>query len=348
MTTWMPTLKLALLFASVVTPGAPAYAGLPASVPGGISVSVMTYNVQGLPWPLATGRDAAFARMAARLSSLRKTNAQPHVIVLQEAFTYEAKQIAARSGYRFIANGPSRDQENTARGTLHDEEFAGSGRFFKGETSGKFLDSGLQIASDYPILSVRRAAFPGYACAGYDCLANKGVLLVTISVPGSATPITVATTHMNSKRSSGVSQERSLYAYQRQVAAIGRFIAANRDPNFPIIFAGDFNASNVARRSYLISRGASRWSRSPVHSGLQNCVSEAAKRGETVSTLAATMIRRGLDWQFYAKGVDASVEAVRLVVPFGHERDGTMLSDHVGYGIIYRVRHGLTEARRAT
>lgn len=312
------------------------------------SLSVMTYNVHGLPWPLATGREGAFMRISARLSSLRHANAQPHIIVLQEAFTKEAKQIAPRAGYRFIVNGPSRDLESTVRASRQDAEFANAASFLNGETSGKFLDSGLQIASDYPILSVRRAAFPVFACAGYDCLANKGLLLVTISVPGSATAITVATTHMNSKRASGVSQERSLYAYRRQVAMIDNFIAANRDPNLPIIFAGDFNASNVARRSYLISKGPLNWSRLPMQSALQNCMADAAQRGEAINALAATVIKRGRDWQFYERGVSASVEAVKLVVPFGRERDGTMLSDHIGYGIIYRFQKSLPLARRTT
>ena len=48
------------------------------------------------------------------------------------------------------------------------------------------VGSGLQILSDYPILRVRRMAFPAFACAGYDCLANKGALLVTVRLPGAA------------------------------------------------------------------------------------------------------------------------------------------------------------------
>ncbi len=303
------------------------------------SLSVMTYNVHGLPWPLVSGRDAAFGKIEARLSTLRKSNAQPHVIVLQEAFTDSAKKIGTRSGYRYYANGPSRDLQNDGQATTADVKFAAAARFFRGESSGKLLDSGLQIASDYPILSVRRAAFPAFACAGYDCLANKGMLLVTLLVPGSATPITVATTHMNSRHASGVGQQRSLYAYQRQVAAIDSFIAANRDPNLPIIFAGDFNASSLDRRHYLINQGAHIWSPLPVYSALQDCVMGAVQRGEQINSLASTMIKRGRDWQFYGRGAHATLDAVRLFVPFGTERDGTMLSDHIGYGILYRLDH---------
>ena len=313
-----------------------------------VSLSVMTYNVKGLPWPFAKNRSEAFAKMETRLLALRQKNAQPHVIVLQEAFITEAKQIAGNSGYRFIANGPSKYLSSTIRPTLKDIGFASAASFFKGEKSGKVLDSGLQIASDYPILSVKRAAFPAFACAGYDCLANKGILLVTISVPGSATPITIATTHLNSKRGSGVSLARSLHAYQRQISAITSFLDANRDPDLPIIFAGDFNASTVERRSYLAKESVSNWSRLTLHSALQNCIADASLRGRKLDTLANYIAKRGRDWQFYTSGVVATVGAVKLQIPFGRERDGTMLSDHVGFGIVYSVQHNLLGSRKGS
>jgi endonuclease/exonuclease/phosphatase family metal-dependent hydrolase len=305
------------------------------------SLSVMTYNVHGLPWPLAFGRDAAFAKIEARLLLLRRTGAQPHVIVFQEAFTQSAKQIAAHSGYRYTANGPSRDLVSRWPSTLEDRAFAAAAHFFKGETLGKLVDSGLQVASDYPILSVRRAAFPAFACAGYDCLANKGIMLVTVDVPGSQTPVTIATTHLNSKKSSGVSQQRSLYAYRRQVEAIDRFISANRNPQLPIVFAGDFNASNRQRRSYLVGHGEMKWTTQaarPVQSALQRCLLPSAPCGAAPS-IANEVVKRGRDWQFYTPGIRTSLDAVSLTIPFGRERDGAMLSDHVGYGIVYRLQH---------
>jgi endonuclease/exonuclease/phosphatase (EEP) superfamily protein YafD len=305
---------------------------------GTASLSVMTYNVKGLPWPIARNRDTAFEKIETRLSALRDENAQPHIIVLQEAFTERAKQIGSRSGYRYFANGPSKSMINTKRPASKDLHFVEAASFFKGETSGKSLDSGLQIASDYPILSVKRAAFPAFACAGFDCLANKGVLLVTVSIPGSATPVTIATTHMNSKRGARVSYSRSLYAYELQVAAIDAFLAANSDPNLPIIFAGDFNASSTARRSYLLDKGATKWSAFPVRSALQNCMATALLQGRKLDSLADYVVERGRDWQFYAAGLGSQISATRFNIPFGRERDGTMLSDHVGYGIMYELQ----------
>lgn len=304
-----------------------------------VSLSVMTYNVKGLPWPLAFGRSEAFAKMATRLSALRQKNLQPHVIILQEAFTQDAKRIAQHAGYRFVANGPSKNLLNMTRPASTDLDFVSAASFLKGENSGKMVDSGLQIASDYPILSVRREAFPAFACAGYDCLANKGMLLITISVPGSATPITIATTHMNSKHASGVSDARSLSAYRLQMASIDKFLTANHDPASPIIFGGDFNASNPARRSFLVNQSQTSWSVLPVRSALQNCITSASLHGRKADSLANYVAKRGRDWQFYTSGIFATLSAVKVQIPFGRELDGTMLSDHVGFGIVYSVQN---------
>lgn len=304
-----------------------------------VSVSVMTYNVHGLPWPLARGRDEAFERIEQRLTGLREKGSQPHIVVLQEAFTDAAKAIGSRSGYRYVVNGPSRDLAGPRIATDRDRQFHDAGSFLHGETQGKLLDSGLQILSDYPILSVRRIAFPAFACAGFDCLANKGVMLVTIAVPGSPLPIQVATTHMNSKRASGVSTTRSYYAYKRQADAIVKFLSIYRNPHLPIIFAGDFNASSDQRKAYLTAFGTSSLSAGGgrVSSALHNCLRATQPCGTNVPSIAQYIQRRSRDWQFYAAGLHGAIEAVKVEVPFGREKSGSMLSDHAGYDIVYRL-----------
>jgi hypothetical protein len=69
-----------------VTVAAPA--ALTAQAPD--SISVLTYNIKGLPWPLAGNRESAFVAIEQRLADLRANAAQPHIIVLQEAFTDRA------------------------------------------------------------------------------------------------------------------------------------------------------------------------------------------------------------------------------------------------------------------
>ena len=304
------------------------------------SISVMTYNVNGLPWPFASGRTKAFRRIETRLRAMRAAGAQPEVIVLQEAFTARAKQIAHNGGYRFVANGPLASLVNATPPSALDRLFSERASTFKGETAGKLLDSGLQIASDHPIISVKRLAFPAFACAGYDCLANKGVLLVTIQIPGYAIPVTVATTHLNSKRSSGVALSRSLYAYRRQVDSINAFLKAQQDARLPIIFVGDFNASNVERRAYLFGRGVPSWAAlaaRPVLSALDRCLNATPPCVGAVPPIAYFVRKRSRDWQFFRPGIRGSIEVERLSVLFGRELGGGMLSDHVGFGITYRL-----------
>lgn len=305
-------------------------------------ISVMTYNVKGLPWPIASDRNAAFSRIVSRLTNLRAADRQPSVIVLQEAFTPTAKAIARDSGYRYIAEGPDASLRSATVPTQQDREFAEQARWLKGEGLGKFLGSGLLIASDYPIIAVRRAAFPDYACAGFDCLANKGVLLVKLRVPGRALPVEVATTHLNSRHASGVPAQRSLYAYRRQLQMVDRFLTANADSRLPLIFAGDFNASSTLRRSSLLAHSIGNWSTlaRPMQAALIHCLSGNGRCRDPMPVVAQSILDRGRDWQFFVPGSRVSIRATSLLVPFGREPDGSMLSDHMGYLIGYRLRYG--------
>ena len=78
-------------------------------------LSVMTYNVRGLPWPIAWGRADALAQIGDRLAALRRAGRQPHILLLQEAFTPEARAIAARAAERATAGRPGRHHDRQAR-----------------------------------------------------------------------------------------------------------------------------------------------------------------------------------------------------------------------------------------
>lgn len=309
------------------------------SLPQSDEISVLTYNVKGLPWPIANDREAAFGTIEQRLIGLRARSAQPHIMVLQEAFTDRAKQIGSNSGYAYYANGPGRDetaQVSQARGS---KAFLLGSSSLKGETAGKWVDSGLQIFSDYPIVSVKRAAFPNDACAGYDCLANKGVLLVELRVPGQPIPVTIVTTHLNSRHASGVSETRSLSAYKRQVSALGDFVRSNRKADSPLIVGGDFNASSPARRAVLSQANmvlAADGTAQPSSSGLDAIRASSTLRGN-LAIDAAYIARRGRDWQFFGSGPSWSIEPTALKIPFGREKDGSSLSDHFGFVIDYKI-----------
>jgi endonuclease/exonuclease/phosphatase family metal-dependent hydrolase len=322
---------LAASIALLVLPHATARAAEPA-------LSVLTYNVHGLPWPLALGRSAAFRQIEARLRALRRAGQQPHIVLLQEAFTADAKQIGRLSGYRYIADGPSRTGLGPAPLTAADRAFAAQASFWRGETSGKLVDSGLQILSDYPIVSVRHAAFPRFACAGFDCLANKGMLLATIAVPHLPRPLTIVTAHLNSRRASHASPARSFHAYQRQLGYMDWFLRASHDPRLPMIVAGDFNPAGAERRSYLLSHLAADGKSEAKHrvpEALDHCLGRANPCHGHLSDRDRRQLARGKDRQFYFSGTNSQIATEDVSVMFKRGDDGTMLSDHVGYSVRY-------------
>ncbi|MDB5713694.1 MAG: endonuclease/exonuclease/phosphatase [Sphingomonadales bacterium] len=305
------------------------------------SLTLLSYNVHGLPWPLTSGRPAAFAQIAERLRDMRRTGTQPAVVALQEAFTTSAKQIGEAAGYRYIVKGPSAADRSAIAMTATDRKFASGASWLNGETLGPVEDSGLEIMSDYPILSVRSAVFPRFACAGYDCLANKGVLLVTVKIPGQALPVEIATAHMNSRGASGVGDDRTGYAYQRQVDALAAFFRANSNPALPLIFAGDFNIGKALSRQVALRSRAGNWWGTPdptlARGALRVCMEGVVKK-VTDRTDAQTALRRAKDWQFPVNTPRLALVPSHVFVPFGTEADGTMLSDHIGYSVRYDFR----------
>ncbi|WP_375195650.1 endonuclease/exonuclease/phosphatase family protein [Sphingobium sp.] len=300
------------------------------------TLSVMTYNIHGLPWPVAWGRDADFTRIAARLRLLRSEGRNPHVVVLQEAFTQEAQAIGRNAGYRYIATGADQDAVNGQAPTASDRAFAAAESWRHGEGLPKFVGSGLQILSDYPIADSRRIVFPAFACAGFDCLANKGALLARITLPGRADPVDIITTHLNSRRASGVPNDRSNHAYGVQLACLGDFIRRNHDPRDALIVAGDFNMGHdPARRSGLLGGAFRQWLPGAT---VADAYDEAARKAIPLSGDAQYSRYRARDWEFFAAGRTMAFSLRGIDVPFGHAADGSMLSDHVGYTAIYDVK----------
>ncbi len=310
---------------------------LPADAP----LSVMTYNVEGLPWPMRLGRSAALSRIADRLTMLRRVGRQPHIVMLQEAFSEDAKRIGAQSGYRYVVHGPSSAMAGAPAATPGDAAFVTAGRLLKGETMGKWLDSGLMILSDYPVVAVRQLAYPTYACAGYDCMANKGAVMAMVAVPGVPVPVSVVNTHLNSRAASGVASDRSLYAYRRQIDALRPFLQANLMPGSPLIVAGDFNVGKAPDRVAYFRSQAARWGRGAgageLTDALHACAGPGTTCEATLSADAHKAMARGKDMQIMAPGAQVALAPRGVAVPFGHEADGSMLSDHIGYIVYYGV-----------
>jgi len=317
---------------------APAFGDVPAAAP---TLSVLTYNIEGVPFPFARGRDKAAAEIAAQLKAMRETGDQPHVVVLQEAFGKAQKSIGTIAGYRYIAFGPGKRVQSEEQMDDADRAFRRGAKFSKGETLGKWRGSGLAILSDYPIVSVSRAAFPAWACAGSDCMVNKGVLLANVAVPGVGTPVAVVATHLNSKRISGVPQERFNGAYQMQVRTIARFLKANLAPETPYILAGDTNIGKSVERRAMLEKMLADLPRATdggqVRTALSTCLGAAGSCTLASEKDAQFALRYNKDWQVYGAGATTSLRPFAIAVPFGHDATGRMLSDHVGYTALYSL-----------
>ena len=301
-------------------------------------LTVLTYNIEGLPWPARVGRGEDLSQIAGQLQALRAQGHQPHVVLFEEAFSSAAKAIAVKAGYRYIADGPSASDAGAPATSPADRAFMAQARFLSGEKWGKLRGSGLRIASDYPIIDVRRMAYPAYACAGMDCLANKGVMLVTIQVPGASKPVTIVATHLNSRRAARVSFDRSFYAYRRQVDALSDFVRTNIAPGTPFIVAGDFNAGQEPqRRAYLLQKAAGWASNTLVKAALDICLQAGAQCPTENRNDLAFSQQRGRDWQLFSSGGSENLVLKSMSALFGHDAEGRMLSDHVGYAATYMV-----------
>lgn len=293
-------------------------------------ISIMTYNVKGLPWPLASGRPAALRQIGRRLAHLRERNVQPDIVVLQEAFTPEAKEIARLSGYPYIVEGaytrPAPSLKERA-----------SRNWFLGETQPAIVDSGLIILSDMPVLSVARAPFPPSACAGWDCLAAKGVAMITVDVPNKG-PLTVATAHLNCQGASGASKRRATEAYARQVRFLSTYLAAERHPGAPLIVAGDFNRGQRPQRIAALNAALTRVAgqHAPADAITRTLGSSGASRTQKLDLRHIQSRARDLQYAFAGDEVEAI--PIAADVPFGTASAGPMLSDHMGYTVHYQLR----------
>ncbi|MEZ5655406.1 MAG: endonuclease/exonuclease/phosphatase family protein [Sphingobium sp.] len=296
------------------------------------SISILSYNVKGLPWPVAWGREAAIDEIGIRLAAMRRHADQPDVVILQEAFGETAQQIAHRAGYRHIALGP--DVSGSARYTF---DVKLSRDWTRGEGVGRQLNSGLAILSDHPIQTVEMLAFGEQACAGFDCLANKGIMKVALHLPGNDKTITIFNTHLNARKASGVTVAQANRAVLRQLQIAGRFISDHIDVSDIVIVAGDFNIGSDSSRRRAFSTMAA----SEPHLAFMK-LEQAAPSVALAQSLTATALsradlravaRRSKDLMFFS----SALRPIKASVPFGTEVDGSALSDHFGYRIDFAL-----------
>ena len=270
----------------------------------------MTYNVEGLPWPVRSGRSGALKKIGRELATMRAKGIEPDVVLIQEGFRKEIWNLIDESGYPFVARGPRKGQRDP--------------NYLKG----KWGSSGLWVLSDHPIEWVKSHAY--HYCAGLDCLANKGVMLVSLKVPGLPVPVEIANTHLNSRGASGVPRSRATQAHHLQADELKHFMETDRTPGAPLLVGGDFNVRQAPDRfDYVMSdypfEVVSRW----CHERPKACDTQISYDGDApwLNTQDLIGFLNGDKVEVIPTAVEATFDGA----------DEPVLSDHDGYRVTFKL-----------
>ena len=322
--------------ARVVSAPAPVVKRLPTGE-AFIDISVLTYNVKGLPWPLRLDLpdrdpDTAMAKIGRHLDTLRADGKAPDIVLIQEGFPQAASQIGQRGNYPFAARGPSRADGDAAAEAQAYTALAADADWTRGEGQGPLLDSGLHAFSNYPLTVRASRAFGRHVCAGFDCLAAKGVLVFTVDIPGVPEPVTVFTLHMNANGASGVPEPRALAAHSLQMDRFAEVLQNTADPALPLIFGGDFNVKAAGSRQAYADRRLADAGLRAVH---VNCKAPSCDPGYPAAATAHWLAPR--DVQGFRDGARIQVVPLSSGEMFTGPDSGGELSDHAGYLVRYRL-----------
>ena len=302
---------------TVLPPASPAPSGQTAEI------SVLTYNIRGLPWPIAMGRGKALRDIGQELAAMRREGRQPDVVLIQEGFRDEVASLFEESGYKYWAEGPSRTERTAFAGAVLRARDA-----FRGEGVGKLMGAGLHVLSDAPIVDVRSAAYNN--CAGFDCLANKGAMLVRLAPIGFPTTIDVVNTHMNARKASAAPGSRTLPAHNGQVRELSAFLKANRDADAPLLLGGDFNIRNSPTRYYYDALER------PYTVVSEFCSRPDSGCGDGAADATSEPWLRSQDLQAFSPGA-VRVQPINSETLFTTADPKRRYSDHDGYLVRYQL-----------
>lgn len=293
-----------------------------------LDLTVLTYNVEGLPWPVRTGRGKKLKAIGRQLAQLRTEGREPDVVLLQEGFIDEAADLIALSGYPYVAKGPDKRQRD---GNVLGKDRLRFRRIKypqRGEGMGKWRGSGLYILSDHPIVTETSHAYR--FCAGLDCLANNGVLMVGVQPPGAPTVIEVANTHMNANGAARVPRRRTQTAHHLQADELKRFLLDARTPGAPLIVGGDFNVKHSAvRYDYVLGDYPFIVTSQYCKLNVGACEAKISFDGDAPWLDTQDLIAA-------SDGAGVTVRPVQVEALFDG-REGPALSDHDAYQVRFRL-----------
>lgn len=290
-----------------------------------IGLRVLLWNVEGLPWPIRSGRDPRLARIAEWIAARRKAGLGPDILILHKAFTPEASRIAGAASYASIVPGPALGQQRKLPPAKPPAGYADGAHWWKGEGIGKWLDGGLYVATDLPVAATTSEAFGADSCAGYDCLSNKGALLAALQLPGAPEPLYLFNTHRNSREPAKVGIARAEASHRLQTQENDAFLSAV-PADAAMIAAGDFNNYRAGDRS-------GRFANDPAFR-LAGKGAGFAARPAPMTDAAAW--QQAYDLLGYRSGDQLRIEPLSVATLFDGE-NGPRLSDHDAQYIVFRV-----------
>ncbi len=300
------------------------------------TLDVLTYNIEGLQWPARSGRSSDLRQIGTILRELRAVGRAPDIILFQEVFSPAAVKGVRAAGYESLASGPSRTQSSTLQTSAR---LPGRARANKGELGIRLQTSGLIIASRHPIIAAASSPYSRRSCAGFDCLANKGMVLARVAVAGVPYPIDIVNTHMNAQKASRVAPERHLASHQTQSRELEQFLAEHSPAEHPLVLAGDFNMRRSPDRFDLFT---SSHRLDLVHQWcLKNPTCTVKLSWDGDQPWMDTQ-----DLQFFAPGHGVRIEPIRVEAMFDGAPESPKLSDHDGLRVTYRLSWNPESARQ--
>lgn len=291
-----------------------------------VRLRVLLWNVEGLPWPIRSGRAPKLAQIAGWIARRRAAGDGPDILFLHKAFIPAASHVAIAGGFGSILPGPALDQRRTLPVAVPPKGYAAARRWWKGENSGKWLDSGVYIATDLPVLGSRAMPFGADSCGGYDCLANKGGLVLRVAIPGAPEPLTLFNTHRNSREPAGVPVARAEAAHALQTRENDALLAGFAPPGSAMIAAGDFNNYRAGDKSGVFASD-------PAFQLAGKATRYRARPAPMADTAAW---RQAYDLVGYRSSDTLRVEPLAVATLFDGKH-GPRLADHDAQYIVFRV-----------
>lgn len=276
-------------------------------------VRIMSYNVNDLPWPLKRNKEPLFQGMEKVFQERKIQKSYPDLLLLQEGFSSTTKNFISRLDYKYVHQG---------NGALT------SNRFEEGSKGMQkaVLGSGLWILSRYPIIASDNLAYGGKRCAGYDCLANKGVSYVRIEIPDVG-PMDIFNTHMNCYGASGCPPEVVSKAQNKQLESARKFIEEKNKGEIPIVYAGDFNIKSTDINCDELT-GFCEFT----HVGHYS-----EKSPEICDELTRPLdLHVSTDHHLYRDGASLKLLPIYAAKSMREQVQGMALSDHLAYEVVYQ------------